>query len=255
MTKFLCKIQHSIPALLSITASLGVVATAVLSIKATPKALNILKKERSKRENELKKLDIVKATWHCYIPAALVGVSTIGCIFGANTLNHRQQASLASAYALISQSYREYQEKVKELYGEEAHKAVLTALATEKVDKNHIIIADARYRATTLDFGDINEEVRTFYDCFSNRAFESTISKVLEAEYHLNRNFALGGLYVELNNFYELLGIDPIDNGKILGWDCAEDIVWIDFNHYKDTLDDGMEIYYIEMMLEPQAFE
>lgn len=111
------------------------------------------------------------------------------------------------------------------------------------------------YGATTLDFGDINEEVRTFYDCFSGRYFESTLSKVLQAEYHLNRNFALGGLYVEVNNFYELLGIAPIDRGKVLGWDCAEDIVWIDFNHYKATLDDGMEVYYIEMMIDPQVFE
>lgn len=164
-------------------------------------------------------------------------------------LNRRQQASLASAYALISQSYKEYQEKVKELYGEEAHKTVMSALATEKVDKDHTIVATAMYGATTLDFGDINEEVRTFYDCFSGRYFESTLSKVLQAEYHLNRNFALGGLYVEVNNFYELLGIAPIDSGKVLGWDCAEDIVWIDFNHYKATLDDGMEVYYIEMMM------
>ncbi len=253
--KMVRSLKHYTPTLLSIVASLGVIATAALSVRATPKAIQILKKKCAEDEQEPKKLDVIKATWHCYIPAALVGISTIGCIFGANALNRRQQASLASAYALISQSYKEYQEKVKELYGEEAHKAVMTALVTEKVDKDHTIIATAMYGATTLDFGDTDEEIHTFYDCFSNRPFESTISKVLQAEYHLNRNFALGGLYVELNNFYELLGIPPIDNGKVLGWDCAEDIVWIDFNHYKATLDDGMEIYYIEMMLEPGVFD
>lgn len=255
LKRWLSGFRHCAPTLLSVIASVGVVATAALSVRATPKAVQIIKEKHAKDKRELKKIDVIKATWRCYVPVALVGASTIGCIFSANALNRKQQASLISAYAFISQSYKEYRLKVKELYGEEAHKSVMEALAVEKVDKDHTIVATAMYGATTLDFGDSNEEIHTFYDCLSNRFFESTISKVLQAEYHLNRNFALGGLYVELDNFYELLGIPPIDSGNVIGWDCCEDIVWIDFNHYKTTLDDGMEIYYIEPSIEPTVFD
>lgn len=243
------------PTFLSIVASIGVLATAALSVQATPKAIRIVKEKKKMEETKPNKIDVVKATWQCYVPAALVGLSTIGCIFGSNILSKRQQASLASAYALVSQSYKEYQEKLKSLYGEDAHKKIVSSIAVEKVDKDHTIIATSMWQASTLDFGDVDEEIHTFYDCYSGRAFESTISKVLQAEYHLNRNFALGGLCVELNEFYNLLGIDPIDSGTVLGWNCAEDIVWIDFNHSKAILDDGMEIYYIEMMLEPNVLE
>lgn len=48
-----------------------------------------------------------------------------------------------------------------------------------------------------------------FYDGYSQRYFESKISQVLQAEYHLNRNFAIGA-DVTLNDFYLFLGIDRI---------------------------------------------
>ena len=34
---------------------------------------------------------------------------------------------------------------------------------------------------------------------------------------------------------------------------CNGDIYWIDFNHHRLTLDDGMEIYVIDMVFEPTA--
>lgn len=61
----------------------------------------------------------------CYIPAAISGTATIFCIFGANVLSKRQQAALTSAYALLNDSYNNYKDKLKELYGEEAHQKIV----------------------------------------------------------------------------------------------------------------------------------
>ena len=97
------------------------------------------------------------------------------------------------------------------------------------------------------------EIVRTFYDAFSQRHFESTISKVIQAEYHLNRNFMFNGV-ISLNDFYEFLGLEKIKIGDDLGWsNCNGDIYWIDFNHHRIDLDDGMEIFVIDMVFEPTA--
>ena len=115
------------PVALSCIASVGVVVTAVVAVKATPKA--VVKIHADSRKNHdgdpyaYTKQEAVASAWKCYIPAVAIGASTIACIMGANALNRRQQAALTSAYALVQNSYKEYKDKLKELYGEETHNA------------------------------------------------------------------------------------------------------------------------------------
>ena len=129
-------LKKASPTILTCIGAAGVVATAVLAVKATPKADSLIKAD-SRRNHDgdpyaATKLEAVKSCWKCYIPAAATGVATIICIFGANTLNKKQQASLASAYALVNRSYSDYKHKLKELYGEDAHKKIMESIAAEK---------------------------------------------------------------------------------------------------------------------------
>ena len=116
-------LKKASPTILTCIGAVGVVATAVLAVKATPKALEMVRADSRKNHDgdphAATKVEVVKSCWKCYIPAAVTGAATIACIFGANTLNRRQQASLASAYALVNRSFMEYKNKVKELYGQE----------------------------------------------------------------------------------------------------------------------------------------
>ena len=81
--------------------------------------------------------------------------------------------------------------------------------------------------------------------------FEDTIEQVMNAEYHLNRNYILRG-YFYLNEFYEFLGIEETDYGSVLGWAQNDDgMYWIDFNHRKLIMEDGLEVYIIEMPFDP----
>ena len=94
-------------------------------------------------------------------------------------------------------------------------------------------------------------EPKLFYDEHSNRYFEATIEQVIQAEYHLNRNFTLRG-YVYLNEFYEFLGLSITEYGDVMGWAVNYDeIYWVDFNHRKVAMDDGLEVYIIETPYEP----
>lgn len=240
------------PVALSCVASVGVVITAIIAIRATPKAIELIKADSRRNHggdpNAHTKSEAVLSAWKCYIPSVITGVATIACILGANALNRRQQAALASAYALLNQSYQEYKTKLKELYGEDAHNAIVDSFVKEKCEDRYIY-CPGLCCSYTLDFdeGIEPEIVRTFYDSFSERYFESTISKVLQAEYHLNRNFVLGD-DVNLNTFYDFLGLEPTEFGRTVGWPgCTSDFYWIDFNHHKIVLDDGMEIFVIEM--------
>lgn len=95
--------------------------TALMATNAKPKATKLLDKAREEKGEELTTFEKIKTAGPVYIPTIITGAGTIACIFGANILNKRQQASLMSAYALVDNSFTEYKNKLKELYGEEAH--------------------------------------------------------------------------------------------------------------------------------------
>ena len=248
------------PIALSCIASVGVVASVVAAVKATPIAMERIKSDSRKKHNgdpsAYTKKEALMSAWKYYVPTAAFCISTIICIMGANALNVRKQASIASAYALVKQSYKEYMEKLKNVYGEEAHNSIVNSIITEKCKDVQLYSSDwTGY--SSLDFGEDDalypEARRTFYDSFSQRYFESTISKVIQAEYHLNRNFMFEGV-IPLNDFYEFLGLEKIKGGDSVGWSsCDGDIYWIDFSHRKTTLEDGMEIFVIDMVFEPTS--
>lgn len=123
---------------------------------------------------------------------------------------------------------------------------IIDAIASEKA-KDVYITSTGLLRNSSLDFDehDPNDE-RLFYDAFSNRYFESSINRVIQAEYHLNRDFVISG-YLPVNHFYELLGLTPLESGNAVGWSIDDGLCWIDFNHSKVTLDDGLEVLVIDM--------
>ena len=229
--------------ILTCIGGIGVVATAIFTAKAAPKAAALLEQAKKEKGDELTKLEVVSVAAPVYIPAIMTGVTTLACIFGANILNKRQQASLISAYALLDNSYKEYKKKVEELYGEEAVKEIRS-----EITKDHYDGSVKPSDGTML-----------FYDFYSGRYFESTIEKVREAEYAINRQLHVeDGVY--LNDFYEKLGLDPIDIGYNAGWSqglCMEMYWknWIDFVHETVVIDgetyEGMECCIITMKDEP----
>ena len=250
-------LRKASPTILSGLGAAGVITTSVLAVRATPKALRKIRADSKVNHDgdpeAYSKLEAVRSAWVCYIPAVVVGTSTIVCIFGANVLNKRQQASISSAYALLNSSYQDYKDKLKELYGEEAHQKIIDAIAAEKA-KDVYITADGICESTSLSFDERNpDDMHLFYDAFSRRYFESTIAQVLEAEYHLNRNLSLGG-DVCINDFYNFLGIEPIDGGDYLSWFYfyEDGISWIDFNHRKTVLEDGLEVYVVDIVYTPR---
>lgn len=90
----------------------GIVATTITAVKATPKALRLMEEAEKKKGDELTKWEKTQVAAPIYIPTIGIGVTTIICIFCAETLNQRQQAALTSAYALLDQSYKKYKEKL-----------------------------------------------------------------------------------------------------------------------------------------------
>ena len=254
MSSLLCQsklfLQRNAPTILTCLGGVGVVVTSITAAKATPKALKALEKAENEKGDKLTKMEKVKAAGPAYIPAIIAGTSTISCIFGANILNKHHQASLMSAYSLLNESYKEYKNKLKELYGEEAHQRIVDALAVEKTE-DMVIRSEYLCSGCDLSLDKHCGDPVVFYDEFGDRYFEATIEQVLTAEYHLNRNYILRGFAV-LNELYDFLGLEPTDYGSVVGWEPVDDgMYWIEFNHRKVINDDGSEVYILEMPFEP----
>lgn len=214
----------------------GVIATAVIAVKETPKALSLIEEAKKEKGEELTTLEVVKVAGPVYIPAILTGVTTIACIFGANALNKRQQAALISAYTVLDNSYKEYKKKVTELYGEETDEKIRTELAKDN------------YKESEVD-DENDDDKQLFYDQYSNRYFRASNEKVLMAEYEINRILA-DDCYASLNEFYDILGVDAVDYGEYVGWSSAQMFEmywssWINFKHEKFETDDGLEGFII----------
>lgn len=232
--------------ILTCVGAVGVVATTVMAVKATPKALSLIEDAKEEKGEELTKFEIVKIAGPTYIPTAITGLATIACIFGSNVINKHQQAALMSAYALVDNSYKEYKKKVDEVYGEEAGKNVRAEIAKDKYTGDGTLVDD-------------NKEL--FYDFYSGRFFESTREMVLWAQYETNRAMALN-YGVSINEFYDFLGLEPIDGGDYLGWTLAvlEQAYWdswIEFEWEPTVIEEedenhgGLECTIIHMTHEP----
>ena len=226
-------VQKNSSTILTFMGAAGVIATAVLTGRATIKAVRIVDEKEA-----LSAKEVVKTVWKEYIPAAGIGITTIACIFGANALNKKQQAALMSAYALLDQAYKEYKSKVKDVLGEEAEQKVEDAIAEEKVP-------------------DIcpEEGKLLFYEPNYGQGFERTMLEVQDAEYRLNQKFAVEG-EASLNDFFELLGLNKTDTGDLIGWsqETAWDnynYTWIEFEHEPKKTEDGREYYQINMPFPP----
>lgn len=229
-------LRRNSPTILTFLGAAGVVATSIAAAKATPKAMALLEKTKEEKGKELTKLEIVKVAGPAYIPAVAIGASTIACIFGANALNKKTQASIMSAYALLDTSYKQYKNKVKELYGEDSDRNVKKEIAKDKCKDNHI---------------HLNNEKILFFDFYSLRYFESTERLVLKAENRVNELLKLYGR-ASLNDFYESLGMPTAYTGYELWWNVQK-CPSVEFTHDITTMDDGLECCVISMSVEPEC--
>lgn len=220
-------IKRNASTILTCVGAAGVVATAVMAIKETPKAMSLLDDAMEEKGESLTTWEKVIIAGPVYAPAIITGAATITCIFGANIINKKQQATLISAYALLDNSYKEYKKKVDELYGEEAGEQVRAEIAKDKYTGDEEL--------------DENDDTQQFFDFYSGRYFTSTKERVLMALYETNRRL-VADFAVSLNDFYYLIGLPMKEEYDNLGWSVGA----LDEMYWSTWIDFGLEDTVIE---------
>ena len=144
--------KHS-PEILTGIGISGMITTTVLAVKATPKALELIVEAKYKKEEEtvehnckvnkvsecmssdLKPLEVVKAAWKPYVPAAITGSLSVACLVGASRVNFKRNAALATAYTLSEKVLKDYKDSVVETIGEKKEEKIKEKVTQKKVDK------------------------------------------------------------------------------------------------------------------------
>lgn len=239
-------INKSSPTILTGLGVAGLVTTVILAIKATPKALDALEYEREFREQELgdtrdlEPLDVIQTAWKFYIPTAGMGLATIACIIFANKINLRRNAALASLYSITETTLREYQAKVVEQIGEKKAEKI-----NEQIAQDHIDAQPANEKTIVLT----GKGNYLCFDNFSKRYYRSDIEQIRQAVNRFNYRLLRSG-WLCINEFYDEIGLEPIELGDEFGWVAERNILELRLDT-KMAKDSGEPCLVIGYMVSP----
>lgn len=238
-------ISKNSPHILTGLGCAGVLSTAILSAKATPKALDLIDYEEGYREskhlNPMNQWDKVKLTWKCYIPAGVVGATTIGCIIGANTVHAKRSAALASLYALSESTFREYKSKVVREIGIPKETKIRDEIAREHILQNPLQPGSVIFTGN----GDV-----LCYDKLSGRYFTSSYETIRQKVNDLN--FRLRNeMRINLNEFYYELNLPEIELGNLMEFNIEKGEGKIDPHYSTQLSEDGKPCLVIDFAVYP----
>lgn len=256
--------KHS-PEILVITGIVGVVASAVLACKETTKAGAILDKvkedldkihkcaesedlkEKYSEQDKRKDLAIVYAQtgiklFKLYAPSVICMTVSITSILVGHDILRKRNLALATAYATVDKSFKEYRSRVKEKFGEDVDTELKHGIKAKIFEKTET--DEDNHQKTILENANISE-----YDGYSGYArFFDEASRNWEKDSDYNLMFlrsqqayandllkARGHLF--LNEVYDMLDIPRTKAGQVVGWlykpdDADSGDNYVDFGIY-----------------------
>lgn len=233
LTKTMGFVKEHSPEILISTGVVGMATSTVLAVRATPKALQLIReKEEELGVVELTKKELVEATWKQYIPAVGVGAVSAACIVLGTSKNIKRNAALATVYALSENTLKEYQRKTREIVGVDKAREIESEVAKARVVKRETVIAETRDSEYVIHTGNGDTLV---YDSLSGRYFRSSRNAIEAAVNCVNKQ--LNEEYTaSVNDFYNELDIPTIGAGNLIGWRSDKEQLDISFDSDVDRM-------------------
>lgn len=205
-------VKANSPEILTAFGVSGVVVTSYLAAKGAIQADRILQEGQEPGfedpERDLKAK--VRLTWKCYIPAFASGVITASCIMGASKANSKRTAVAVGAYSLTEKAFAEYREKVVEQLGENKEQKIRDEIKQDRVtklgSKDVIITGKGEVMCCEL---------------LTGRYFKSDMETLRKAQNDINARIN-NERYVNLDEFYDLIGLPYTSQSNTCGWDSAK---------------------------------
>lgn len=214
-------VTDNTPAILTAFGVAGVFSTAYMTHKASVKSTRHLDSYYLEHPDDYiyTKKELLELVWRYYIPPVALGVASVGCIIGAQTVNARRQAALIGAYSVVERAYNEYKDKVVETIGEKKEAVVREEIAKDRIeaskdDAKQIIVSGVNVLC---------------YDVLSGRYFQSDIETLRRAMNDINEQ-CINDQYASLNEFYSKVGLPTLPMGETLGWN-TDNMLELNFSY------------------------
>lgn len=241
------KLKKHSPEILVVTGVVGMVASAVIACKATPKATAII--EKTKKDTtcirdfvdhpeiapqELKpeeaKKELARVYVHAglnlaktYAPAVALGTLSITCIFAGANIFHKRNVALAAAYTTIDNSFKGYRQRVVERFGEELDRELKYGIKAKKVEEK-IIDENGKEKTVKKTVEVANPNLHSPYAFFFDdgclgwqKDAEHNKWIILQQQEYANKKLQSQG-YLFLNDVHDMFGVPRTKAGQIVGW-------------------------------------
>jgi hypothetical protein len=213
----------------------GTITTALLAVKGTFRAAEIIERRRIDILGEMEvgptdddplsdflgipTEEKLKLIWKEYLPAIGMGSLTILSIIMANRIASKEVAALTAAYSLSDRAFQEYKTKVVEKLGEGKERDIRDQIAQDRVTNNPPL---------TNEIVITGNGEHLCMDGLSGRYFTSTMETIRQAQNKLNYRL-INHDYASLSEFYDYLGLPPTTMSDNVGWN-VNTILEIDFS-------------------------
>lgn len=204
------------PVLLLGTTIAGVATTGVLAAKAGYKARGMVDEAEGRYKDELDEELVLltpqekaQLTWLSYATAAISGAGTIASAVGTHTIHTKRHNAMSALYAVTSNKLDDMTEKAEELLGPKKTQELKNEVAQRQIDREHPF--------TNNEVIMTDDGTELCYDEWSGRCFMSSMRKLEETINDINRMLLDHG-DVCLNEFYDRVGLGPIQMGDTFGW-------------------------------------
>lgn len=204
------------PTILTGAAVAGTIGSVVLTHFATKKAVRHMEEVRTGEDYVEPEtvaeaiFEEVKETWKYYTPVAGLVVVTVIAEVQSNRINLRRIAAVTDAYRISENLRKEYQDKVKEVLGENKESKIQQSIVQDRVNADppggdDSIIITGKGNSLCKDW-------------WSGRYFYCDPEYLRRVRNKLD-SLLLANDYLSLNElYYEIPGLEPLPEGDAYGW-------------------------------------
>lgn len=236
-------LSNNSPTILAGLGVVGVITTVITASQDTIKAQEILKKEKPRDT-----MEAIKVSWKCYIPTAVSGLATIGCIVGSHHCSLKQRKAITSAYLLSQATLQEYQRKVIERIGKNKERQIQEEVVKGMADRRAPIMGPTINNIEVIETGHGNS---LFYDVPAERYFKSDLMYLQKIENDINREVRTE-MYYDWNEILYRIGEPYKEYGDTLIIDVDHPL---EFKPVPEIMENGQVRILLNYKLYPKTMK
>lgn len=220
------------------TAKIDIESTAAIRVNNEDGTSQLVVYDDEMKTNDLNKVKMSTALQMIkhYSPVIFVEALSIASIIASNSIMRKRALALATAYATLDTSFKDYRNRVIDKYGKDIDNELRYGVKKETIDKP---VVDENGNETTEKVetttvsGKIDEYTRIFDESnpYYEKNWDYNQTFLRSKQSYLNDLLRINK-FVSLNDVWDELGYPKTKVGQVVGWVYENDQSYIDLGIY-----------------------